>query len=183
MSPSARQLEIRPHDVPGRFAACDGHRTAGTTSSGPKPRRFAQLAGIAPLRDRFALSRTPVGQVAWLPPRERDALTRLFSNREVRAGLQLVTQGQGGEAFFVIAEGYVAVIRNGKRVASLGPGDFFGEIALIDNGRRTASVIATTDVRLRILGQLEFDTAMRTLPHFARVVRDARQARLATPRS
>ena len=67
---------------------------------------------------------------------------------EVAAGHAIVEEGQAGEAMFVILGGSARVVRNGRRVARLIPGDFFGELSALDGGPRTASVVAETDMEL-----------------------------------
>ena len=67
------------------------------------------------------------------------------------AGRELVRQGDYAREFMVIEEGEVEVVRDGERIAALGPGDFFGEIGVLDKTRRTATVVATTPVRLVLL--------------------------------
>ena len=87
-------------------------------------------------------------------------------------------EGAHAERFFVIERGQATVIRDTPQLASLGPGDFFGEVGLLQGGVRTASVIAATDMRVRVLSRLEFGRAMMNLPALARVVRSVTQARL-----
>ena len=67
---------------------------------------------------------------------------------EVDAGRAIVEEGQAGEAMFVILGGRARVVRAGRRVAELIPGDFFGELSALDGGPRTASVVADTKMEL-----------------------------------
>jgi len=67
---------------------------------------------------------------------------------EPSAGQDIVRQGQAGNQFFVITSGSVSVSRNGEVVASLGPGDYFGELALFDPAQRNATVTATSEATL-----------------------------------
>jgi len=95
------------------------------------------------------------------PPQELLANVDLFrdlDNRELReiavamkeytfeAGREIVTQGQNGVGFFVIADGTAKVTIDGCDIRTLGAGDYFGEIALIDEGSRSATITAKTDV-------------------------------------
>jgi CRP-like cAMP-binding protein len=66
----------------------------------------------------------------------------------VPAGKHLVTEGDYAYEFMTIEEGEADVIKGGEKVATLGPGDFFGEIAVLEKTLRTASVVATTPMRL-----------------------------------
>jgi CRP/FNR family transcriptional regulator, cyclic AMP receptor protein len=75
----------------------------------------------------------------------------------VPAGKVVVTEGAAGSEFFVILEGRARVERHGREVASLGPGSFFGDLALLDRAPRNASVIADSDLELAKLGQRAFD--------------------------
>jgi CRP-like cAMP-binding protein len=66
----------------------------------------------------------------------------------VAAGHAIVEEGQAGEAMYVILGGSARVVRAGRKVAELIPGDFFGELSALDGGPRTASVVADTDMEL-----------------------------------
>lgn len=82
------------------------------------------------------------------------------TEHEYPKGAPLCRQGKPGDDFFVILEGRGEVTRNGKKVRTLGPGDYFGEVALlgppIGKAMRTATVTATTPLRCFILGKNEF---------------------------
>jgi CRP-like cAMP-binding protein len=76
---------------------------------------------------------------------------------EVEPGKVLAREGDIGQEFFVIVDGEVSVVKDGEEVRRLGPGDFFGEIALIwDSPRRTATVTAATPVRFFVLTRQAF---------------------------
>ncbi len=66
---------------------------------------------------------------------------------EVQPGRAIVTEGDEGEAMFVLLSGSARVVRAGRKVASLIPGDFFGELSALDGGPRTASIVAETPVQ------------------------------------
>jgi CRP-like cAMP-binding protein len=83
-----------------------------------------------------------------MPPHERDRFVSLCSDLVVEAETTLVTEGDFGFAMFVIREGEADVLRDETVVRSLGPGDVFGEIAVLSSGRRTATVVARTPMRL-----------------------------------
>jgi CRP-like cAMP-binding protein len=85
---------------------------------------------------------------AGLPPADRAAVAEVAGPYEVDAGIALTSEGDFGHGFFAIEEGTAEVLQNGTRIATLGPGDVFGEIALVASGRRTASVVATSPMRL-----------------------------------
>jgi drug/metabolite transporter (DMT)-like permease len=117
------------------------------------------------------------GLSSWLPRRERWALARAAGAMDVPAGGSVLRQGTPADAFFLIERGRASVNRDDHHVAELGPGDFFGELALLRGGERTASVEAATDLRVRVVPGPEFGRAMGRLPTLARSVRAAAVAR------
>ena len=76
------------------------------------------------------------------------AVATFATETSVPAGKSLVTEGDYAYEFMAIEEGEADVVRAGEKVATLGPGDFFGEIAVLEKTLRTASVVATTPMRL-----------------------------------
>ena len=87
---------------------------------------------------------------------------------DVAAGKDLVRQGERGRHLFVILWGTATVVRDGRRVAELGPGDFFGELAFLDGAPRTATVTAVSDMRVMVLGPREMDVIVEREPAIAR---------------
>jgi len=79
-------------------------------------------------------------------------------------GAPITTEGRQEGWFFVIVDGTARVERDGRTINQLGPGDFFGEVALIDGGPRTATVIAESDMRLLALKQQRFDDLLAVSP-------------------
>lgn len=90
----------------------------------------------------------------------------------------LVEQDAIGHEFFVIIEGTADVKRSNRRIAELGPGDHFGELALFDGGPRTATVIATSPMRVLVLGQREFAGLLDEVPGLAHKVLRSMAARI-----
>jgi CRP-like cAMP-binding protein len=86
---------------------------------------------------------------------------------EVAAGRVLVDQGKTGHEFFLILDGSATVRANNRKVATLGAGDYFGELSLLSREPRDASVTADTDMRLLILGQREFTGLLDSIPGLA----------------
>jgi CRP-like cAMP-binding protein len=76
------------------------------------------------------------------------------------AGREVVTEGAAGTEFFVILDGLARVERHGRQVATLGPGGFFGDLALLDRAPRNASVVADTTLEVARLGQRAFDALL-----------------------
>jgi CRP/FNR family transcriptional regulator, cyclic AMP receptor protein len=88
----------------------------------------------------------------------------------VPAGRVLAEQGQTGREVFVIVDGRARVLRNGRKIATLGPGQIFGELSLLDRAPRNATVVADTDMALLVLGQREFAKIVDAAPAFARAL-------------
>jgi CRP/FNR family cyclic AMP-dependent transcriptional regulator len=110
------------------------------------------------------LARVPLFQSLKKPQLER--LGKRFVTRKYAAGQDIVTQGKGGAGLFIIVSGKSDVIRvrtDGTKalVNAFGPADFFGELALLDNEPRTASVVTTEDTECLVLSQWEFAGALR----------------------
>ncbi len=82
----------------------------------------------------------------------------------MEAGSLVVDQGQTGREAFVILKGSATVRRNGKKVATLGPGSVVGELSLLDHGPRTASVIADTDCVMLVISQRQFLGVLDSIP-------------------
>ncbi len=112
-------------------------------------------------------------------PRSRRAeLARLADRITVPAGKVLARQGALAHEFFVIVTGTVEVIRDGQVVAVLGPGDFFGEIALCGDPHRTATVVAASEVDLTVIGRREFRTMLSRFPEIASTILSTASRRL-----
>ena len=101
-----------------------------------------------------ALGRAPLFE--GLSKKDLTELARLTEDMEIAAGKALCKEDTLGYEFFVIVEGEVDISRKGKHVATRGPGNFIGEIALIENVRRTATVTAKTPLRVFVLTRQSF---------------------------
>ena len=84
-----------------------------------------------------------------LSDRDLKRLAKSLSERTFPAGHEITVEGKEGVGFFVIESGEVSVSRGGEHIRKLGPGDYFGEMAVIDQGPRSASVVAESEVRCR----------------------------------
>jgi CRP-like cAMP-binding protein len=118
---------------------------------------------------------------AGLEDRELERLADRFQERSFSEGASVVQEGDTGTSFFVLADGNANVSVGGEVKATLGPGDHFGEMAIVDEGVRSASVTAATDVRSYFLTPWEFrpfieehpDVAWKLLQSLARRLRAA----------
>jgi CRP/FNR family cyclic AMP-dependent transcriptional regulator len=88
--------------------------------------------------------------------KELRTVAQRAAERHIDPGTVLVTEGEAGESFFVIFGGLAEVHRNNRKVAVIGPGDFFGDLALLDSAPRDATVVARTALELVVLDQAEF---------------------------
>jgi CRP/FNR family transcriptional regulator, cyclic AMP receptor protein len=110
---------------------------------------------------------------------ECELLSHWVEEREIPEGKVLGAEGDAGYFFFVIEEGKAEVTREGRRLNELGPGDFFGEIAILGGGRRTATVAATSPMRLLVIFGLQFREMEAQIPEVAERIRGAMEERLA----
>jgi len=108
---------------------------------------------------------------AALQPDELARVAGWMETRQADIGEKLVSEGASGYSFFVLQEGTAAVTKDGEEIATLGPGDFFGELALTGEGRRTATVTATSRVTLAAMFGSQFRLLERELPDAAAHIR------------
>jgi CRP-like cAMP-binding protein len=99
--------------------------------------------------------------------KELTALSRLATEIDVSAGKELTKEGEPGHEFVIIVTGTAVATKRGRRVATFGPGDYFGEIALLDPGERTATVVASTPMTLAVIGPQQFTEALDEVPTLA----------------
>ena len=110
---------------------------------------------------------------------QRRQVASWFHVERAREGVRLCGEGCHGYTFFVMTEGTAEVTADGEQLATLGPGDYFGEVAILGAGRRTASVTSTSPVRLLVMFGTEFRRLEATYPQIASRLTEAMQARLA----
>ncbi len=108
------------------------------------------------------LGRVPL--FAGLDRRGLQEIGRLAEEVDLPAGTVLMREGQVGHEFFLIVDGNVRVERGGRLIHVSGPGDFLGEIALVDGGPRSATATAEGPVRALVLGQREFHSVLERHP-------------------
>lgn len=156
--------------VPGSIAAAG---VGGSSRAGSRPDR------VIGKRHADVLSRVPL--FGGLPKRHLRKLAEQADEVTFGPGAHMVDAGDPGSAFFVIMAGEARVVRRGRTIGLLQPGDFFGEISLLDGGPRTASVIADTPVDAVRIFKKAFDrllseergVASKILVVLARRLRDA----------
>jgi CRP/FNR family transcriptional regulator, cyclic AMP receptor protein len=86
---------------------------------------------------------------------------------DLREGRILVREGRPGREFFILVDGDVRVSKGGRKLAELGPGDWFGEIALLTNTPRTATVTATSPIRVLVVTDRAFRRVVEMMPTIA----------------
>jgi CRP/FNR family transcriptional regulator, cyclic AMP receptor protein len=123
-----------------------------------------------------ALARCPF--FAGLSRRDLLELAKVSEDMEVEAGKVLTREGQSGSEFFVIVDGEVSVTKNGQEIRTLGPGDFFGEIALLEDTPRTATVVAKTPLRFFVLTRRSFRSLLAHQPALEQKVLTALEERV-----
>ena len=101
---------------------------------------------------------------ASLSDSEREELAESFEVRSKVAGTELIDERAGGYSFFALADGEARVSVNGIEIAALSSGDCFGEMALLGDGRRTASVTTTTPTTVYVMFGTEFRRLQQTHP-------------------
>jgi CRP/FNR family transcriptional regulator, cyclic AMP receptor protein len=111
--------------------------------------------------------------------RELAQVAALADEIDLREGKELTKEGAPGREFFVLVEGEADVLKNGRRVNKLGAGDFFGEIALVHQAPRTATVKATAPVRALVVTERNFRRLLEESPEIQRKVLAALAERVA----
>ena len=106
-------------------------------------------------------------------------LAMLADEIDLRDGKEMTRQGHPGREFFVLLEGTADVRKNGRKINTLGPGDFFGEIALVSREPRTATVTATSPVRTLVITDRSFRRLLDESPQVKTKVMEAMAKRLA----
>jgi CRP/FNR family cyclic AMP-dependent transcriptional regulator len=112
-----------------------------------------------------SLARVPI--MGGLPPRELNDLAAAMREHRFAPGETVTSEGQGGIAFFVILEGSATVTVQGEPKGTLGPGDHFGEIAMIAGDSRAATIVADTELRCLSMTRWEFRPFVKEHPDVA----------------
>ncbi len=122
-----------------------------------------------------------VPQFRHLSRKDRKKLAQWADEVDVEEGSSLATEGEFAHEFFVIEEGSAAVSQGYQHIRDLGPGDFFGEIALLAEKRRTATVTATSSMRLIVMFKREFSSMEADVPEVAEKLHRAIKERWLSP--
>jgi len=118
---------------------------------------------MAPTADELA--RIPL--FGSLSESQLDELAPSFESRSVSPGTRLTGEGAAGYSFFVLADGEASVTVDGASVSALARGDCFGEVAILDGGRRTATVTATSPATVYVMFGTEFRRLQQSHPEIA----------------
>ena len=102
-----------------------------------------------------------------LNKKELRQVARVADVVTVDDGVTIVKEGTSGHEFYLILDGRAAVRRGNRKMAELGPGQYFGELALLDRGPRSATVVANGPVELAVIGQREFFALLDDVPALA----------------
>jgi len=111
-----------------------------------------------------------VGLFSDLSKAQLRSVARLMTCVKVPAGRALTTEGEVGREFMVVVDGQASVRRDGRLIATLGPGDFVGEMSLIAGTPRSATVTAETNMLVETLNRREFSTLLDESPKVARKI-------------
>jgi CRP-like cAMP-binding protein len=114
--------------------------------------------------DDIAQDLRRVGLFSKCSPRDLAAVAKAVEVESFAPGTRIVTQGQAGDAFYVILDGSASVHRNGRHVGELAAGDYFGELALLDPAPRNADVVAETPITVTRLRFGPFRSVVRSIP-------------------
>jgi CRP-like cAMP-binding protein len=108
-----------------------------------------------------------------LDQRQREEVARVADEIDVDAGKRLVSAGRFGYEFFVIENGTAEVVRGDQHIADLGPGDFFGEMAILSDTVRNADVVATAPMTAMVMTDSQFRALAHRMPEVAEKIREA----------
>jgi CRP/FNR family transcriptional regulator, cyclic AMP receptor protein len=110
---------------------------------------------------------------------QKQQIAKIADEIDLREGKEMTREGAAGREFFILLEGRADVRKNGRKINTLGPGDFFGEIALVSREPRTATVVATAPVRALVVTDRSFRRLLDETPQIKDKVMEAMAERLA----
>jgi len=142
------------------------------------PPRRCQKCSVFDVPDSKVDRLTKVPLFAAVSKHDLEFVASRVDEVSLKPGQTLITEGQPTEAFFILESGHVQVTRGGKSVARLGPGEFFGEIGMLDRGPATATVITDGPVEAMVLSHTQFRDAIKANDNLALQVIAAMAKRL-----
>jgi CRP/FNR family transcriptional regulator, cyclic AMP receptor protein len=125
-----------------------------------------------------ALARVPL--FSHLGKKELGAVRELMTRIDLPLDQVLTRQDAHGSELFVILSGTASVVRDGQHISDVGPGDFIGEMSILDRGPRTATITATSDMIVLVATRQEFNSLLDRLPIIARQMLPALASRIRT---
>jgi CRP-like cAMP-binding protein len=126
---------------------------------------------------------TTVPLLDGLSKRHLSRIADLATQQRFPAHTDIVRAGEPGSAFFVILDGSATVRRTGRRSTKLGPGEFFGEMAVLDGAERTATVTSDSDIEVMVIGRTDLLRLLETEPKLAVAMLTSMAARLRATQS
>jgi MFS family permease len=145
----------------GAFAVCGGAMLVAALVALPGLRRIDEHT-VVPARQLAVLRRIPM--FAPLPPLDLERIARQIDLIEIAPGSEVIRQGDIGDRFYAVEAGSFEIVRDGTTIATAGDGDYFGEIALLHDVPRTATVRARSAAAVWALDQEEFLATVTGLP-------------------
>jgi CRP-like cAMP-binding protein len=142
----------------------------GTIPEGPKEPERGRWVGFRLNQDHKVEHLQKVPLLAGCSRKQLKAIARIAVVREVPAGTELTRAGEPGDEFFLLVDGKVRVEVSSRLRVSLKPGDFFGEISLLDGGPRSATVLTETPARLLVISRRDFSRLLSEAPELNRAV-------------
>jgi len=112
---------------------------------------------------------------------QRESVARLCEEIDIAAGETLLREGDFGYAMFAITSGNAEVVQNDEVIRVLGPGDVFGEVAVLAGGRRTATVVATTPMKLVTVFNRDLWKLEQDIPEVATLFRSKVAVHVGSP--
>ncbi|MGD0566354.1 MAG: cyclic nucleotide-binding domain-containing protein [Candidatus Goldiibacteriota bacterium] len=132
------------------------------------------------MADDFSMLRSALQKVDFfysLNIMDLDALIKALKKRKARAGEVIIKQGEIGDKFYLIGSGAVSVSINNKKVTELGDGDFFGEMALVTDLPRTATITVLEPTDLFLLYKKDFKKILLSKPKIAHIINEVLEQR------
>ncbi|MBV8950404.1 MAG: cyclic nucleotide-binding domain-containing protein, partial [Actinobacteria bacterium] len=128
------------------------------------------MAMLKTRREASTATLEPVGVLYGCPGKELERIVAFSQAVDVPAGRTLYEQGRIPLDFMLVESGHAAVVVGGRKVADIGPGETIGEMGVLDHAPRSATVVARTPMRVRLVDAHDVDALMEAAPTFARAL-------------